>query len=1465
MAECFFKEKYGIDCKSEDKLSQSRGPSRIQSIIAASKAYGDGLHLTLERQLATNEEISLSYHKNCVSRYTSRTNLAHHKKVTTDTDAQEQPTKKRLRRSAEHFDFKKHCLYCGEACNVEKDPKNPSRWRPSFLVRSTHSEHERQPYSDYILSKCCQRSDEWSEQVKLRIQGAVSDLHAVEGRYHVDCRNRFFSDRAACSHTDSRDEERPPPDAAFQAVVHEMCSDKGCLWNSTDLYDLYTRNSGTQHSKRILLNKIQSHFGNEILVLTSPGIASIVAFRTASAHILKIVSDDEKDDLQSATKTLSREIIAECKDIPNDTTTYSTSIDKEHAAKATSSTLQELLAAISPDLAYTLPALLIGNVVTSIVTKRTTDLQLALGMLFKDSKELLSHKFDYKVTCSYDEILRFKKSAAVAASSSISHQGISDAKSGLVQVVADNFDCDISSPNGKASTHSLAMIIMQPSTNDDEQDIQQIRRLRKTDLHDVFENQQEPELLVYDGRKDPAMPCVPMTTQSDEVQYFQNVSKTRADHHDFQFLQHVANSDRCPEFNGYNTKVCRDEGHALQPKTKIVYMPLIDMPPAHHSTMFTVLLKAKEICNDLGQEYVVFTCDQQLYRVAVQVKWNNPDLLDNVHLRLGGMHLLMSYCGCVGTLMADSGLEEILSAAFSGVGKMLSGKKFPQNIRALRLLVEELLRPIFMTNSDSLHNMDQLRQVLNTIASENRTSKLWIDCLIIPVLHMMTYIRAERESDWNLHLAVVEEMIPLFFAAGHVNYARYASYYLKSMYDLPSGLQQQFSKGQHTMHHIPGIFNGIWSDMAIETTFMRYGHSRQGIVGITLKPEAVKTWAYSLHACHSLLSSLNAMRNNQQTSHQTTHKEESSGRMKLDEADRANLRNKLELCIDPLDPAQLSEGLVNVVTGQITNHASVNPDHALQFGRHQMEKFHQSLPESFYQPIPKLVNSMATARKHIKVGDHKIINTEALYARAMSLHNTSRELDYTNLMSFELSPVPTAFFNDHGDMRLTSSKATLKNALKVEIALRTQPRSIDVVVLDGCAILWVIPWPPSGSVVQDYLDNVRKYLHKRLMQADVFLIFDRYLQSSTKDAARSSRENKSSRVYSLTNTTRLPAQSVVLTVTKNKAQLIEIIINDLKLHADEFQGKRLVVTGQDPVPIEFSHGQIIQRQDMSTTHEEADTIIIRQVSQVTDGTVLVVADDTDVFLLLLYYCNTGDISCTLFVTSPIEGRSFLDIETSVKTYKQIIPDLLAAHALTGCDTVASPQGIGKMTALKVLKSNTCKLDQLGQIDNGQPLTAAAENQSVAFVLACYGQESCRSLTEARQRTWIKKIAQRRASAPQLSSLPPTDEVCRQNILRAQLQVAIWRHALDPHPPDLDVTLHGWSRHEGTDSLRPVTVPEGVALIPQELVELIKCSCKAEIPCRTQRCSCRSAGLPCSPFCTCKGEAPCENTNTSLVD
>ena len=73
----------------------------------------------------------------------------------------------------------------------------------------------------------------------------------------------------------------------------------------------------------------------------------------------------------------------------------------------------------------------------------------------------------FGVTCSYDEVLRFKHSAAKAATMERSYHGISDAPEGLIQVVVDNFDAEISSQNGKLSTHSLAVLVTQPESPSD--------------------------------------------------------------------------------------------------------------------------------------------------------------------------------------------------------------------------------------------------------------------------------------------------------------------------------------------------------------------------------------------------------------------------------------------------------------------------------------------------------------------------------------------------------------------------------------------------------------------------------------------------------------------------------------------------------------------------------------------------------------------------------------------------------------------------------------------------------------------------------------------------------------------------------------------------------------------------------------------------------------------------------------
>ena len=145
-------------------------------------------------------------------------------------------------------------------------------------------------------------------------------------------------------------------------------------------------------------------------------------------------------------------------------------------------------------------------------------------------------------------------------------------------------------------------------------------------------------------------------------------------------------------------------------------------------------------------------------------------IFKDIYLRLGGIHALMSFAGDVGSLMAESGLSDILSEVFGRVQKMLSGKKFSQNVRALRMMAEEVVRGLFMGHH--FENTEDLMKALDQIASESRTVKLWVEILVKPVLLMMTHVRAEREGDWLLHLATLKKMLPYYFVVGHVNYAR---------------------------------------------------------------------------------------------------------------------------------------------------------------------------------------------------------------------------------------------------------------------------------------------------------------------------------------------------------------------------------------------------------------------------------------------------------------------------------------------------------------------------------------------------------------------------------------------------------------------------------------------------------------------------------------------------------------------
>ena len=301
-----------------------------------------------------------------------------------------------------------------------------------------------------------------------------------------------------------------------------------------------------------------------------------------------------------------------------------------------------------------------------------------------------------------------------------------------------------------------------------------------------------------------------------------------------------------------------------------------------------------------------------------------------------------------------------------------------------------------------------------------------------------------------------------------------------------------------------------------------------------------------------------------------------------------------------------------------------------------------------------------------------------------------------------------------------------------------------------------------------------------------------------------------------------------------------------------------MLKGQKLSPVEISKGVVSIREDMSISHEEGDTMIIQQAFSAAHSNegVSIIADDTDVFVLLLHFYFELKCNVPMFMVSTDENE-VIDIGLTVSEHEDIIPSMLGAHAMTGCDTVARCNTIGKKTAFNIMKPG-CLLDLLGDLNED---IESVVSQATTFISRCYKKDCTETdMSNTRIKMWQQRFAKSSTTAKFLSTLPPTTEAFTQNVLRAHLQTYIWKSALQRHPVNLDPLDYGFKTNEITRTLDPILIPENFALAPEALLKLIKCSCAQEMSCKNAQCGCFKARLQCTTqFCNCENNLiNCQN-------
>ena len=177
----------------------------------------------------------------------------------------------------------------------------------------------------------------------------------------------------------------------------------------------------------------------------------------------------------------------------------------------------------------------------------------------------------------------------------------------------------------------------------------------------------------------------------------------------------------------------------------------------------------------------------------------------------------MSFLGCIGSLMSASGLDVSVGSAFGRLSGIMNGKAWVMSMRAFRMVTAALLHH-FISNGGKtfLEISDYIDE-----AWHHPTDRHWVDNFIKPMLLAHQFLRAEREGDWLFQQLCLQRMLPYFFSAGHIHYARYLTWHLMEMRNIPEDVKKYLIVWAHVCRNKEWTLIAVSSDQFGEQTSIK--------------------------------------------------------------------------------------------------------------------------------------------------------------------------------------------------------------------------------------------------------------------------------------------------------------------------------------------------------------------------------------------------------------------------------------------------------------------------------------------------------------------------------------------------------------------------------------------------------------------------------------------------------------------
>ena len=449
------------------------------------------------------------------------------------------------------------------------------------------------------------------------------------------------------------------------------------------------------------------------------------------------------------------------------------------------------------------------------------------------------------------------------------------------------------------------------------------------------------------------------------------------------------------------------------------------------------------------------------------------------------------------------------------------------------------------------------------------------------------------------------------------------------------------------------------------------------------------------------------------------------------------------------------------------------------------------------------------------------LDLDSYFLRMLTL-SQQRDISVSSLFEYEMCTVPPSLFDEYGCLR----KGTKASLVKKLGEVLSQPRKPEAVIVDAQQLIYHVTWPLQGTAVQ-----LASSMEHRIQKYDCakVVVFDKYQELSAKDHERIRRGGVGSKSYNIDLNTPLPKREVIMRNNHNKINLSKVL--------------SMCHLGQN-VTIENKY-------DEKYKHDEADITMLSYVLEACQNeakTVRVLSDDTDVFVLLVYWVHAANINAQVQMEK-WDGK-ILHINKTCDSLGSKSLQLLPMHYITGSDCTSYPYRKGKAIALGTLKANDCSVlnSVLGDINATDDKLLSVGRMFFSYL---YGQKLSGPMAKVRFKIYNSK----KGKALDLKTLPPTDKNVLLHMKRVNLQVILCKAANQTGPPQLSITDFGWEVVDGV----PCPVYDKGLVGPPDVLSVISCSCKAEgTACSSARCSCRKGSMPCAAYCNCDGGEDCFN-------